>query len=213
MKIRSFLLSLLLNKRQRTVIWNAMEFSEHTYRRRKNIDGAVIVKTVLNETEKLFGVVKQNYTKNEVDEIMRRTGAEVAEEIAPKVEKLTQARYRQGFEDGQSAEQMKQSEREKKSKKRIFDEIMSIAKPIVTPLSVGTEIDLERCKKECDNHDECNLYILLAQHDKEEEKEMEETGEQAGKTEEKDDSDNNERQTMDESSEKEKEENGAGSGN
>lgn len=68
--MKKFLLKLLFNKRQREIIWQAMIFSEHTYRRRGNINNAAVVQTVINETESAFNVVKNTYTKEEVDFIV-----------------------------------------------------------------------------------------------------------------------------------------------
>lgn len=68
--MKKFLLKLLLNKKQREIIWQAMIFSEYTYRKRGNVDGAAVVQTVINETQSAFGVIKNTYSKEEVDYIV-----------------------------------------------------------------------------------------------------------------------------------------------
>lgn len=104
MNLKKRIFKMLFNKRQRAIIWQAILFSEHTYKRRGNVNAAASVQTVINETEKIFGFDKSNFTKEEVDEIVAgvinegkahiqdafRKGAEVAEE------KIKEA-YNDGF--------------------------------------------------------------------------------------------------------------------
>lgn len=46
-RLKRFILSLLLTKQERVMIWNALWFSNHTYRRRGNVDGAAAVQMVM----------------------------------------------------------------------------------------------------------------------------------------------------------------------
>lgn len=71
-RLKRFLISICLNKTQRRIIWQAIVFSEYTYRCRGNVDEATTVKTVMNDTEELFDVVKRTYTKEEVDMIVEK---------------------------------------------------------------------------------------------------------------------------------------------
>ncbi len=94
MNFKKRIFKTLFNKRQRAIIWQAILFSEHTYKRRGNVNAAASVQTVINETEKIFGFDKPHFTKEEVDEIVAgvlnegkahiqdafRKGTEVAEE-------------------------------------------------------------------------------------------------------------------------------------
>lgn len=94
MNFKKRIFKMLFNKRQRAIIWQAILFSEHTYKRRGNVNAAATVQTVINETEKIFGFDKPHFTKEEVDEIVAgvlnegkahiqdafRKGTEVAEE-------------------------------------------------------------------------------------------------------------------------------------
>lgn len=92
--MKKFLLKLLLNKKQREIIWQAMIFSEYTYRRRGNVDSAAVVQTVINETQSAFGVVKDTYSKEEVDYIV----AQVIEDTRVKSEKQIKDAFRSGVD-------------------------------------------------------------------------------------------------------------------
>ena len=93
--MKKFLLKLLLNKKQREIIWQAMIFSEYTYRRRGNVDGAAVVQTVINETQSAFDVVKSNYSKEEVDYIV----AQVIKDTKAESEKTIKDAYKKGVDD------------------------------------------------------------------------------------------------------------------
>lgn len=92
--MKKFLLKLLLNKKQREIIWQAMIFSEYTYRRRGNVDGAAVVQTVINETQSAFDVVKSNYSKEEVDYIV----AQVIKDTKAESEKTIKDAYKKGVD-------------------------------------------------------------------------------------------------------------------
>ena len=92
--MKKFLLKLLLNKKQREIIWQAMIFSEYTYRRRGNVDGAAVVQTVINETQSAFGVVKDTYSKEEVDYIV----AQVIKDTKAESEKTIKDAYKKGVD-------------------------------------------------------------------------------------------------------------------
>lgn len=92
--MKKFLLKLLLNKKQREIIWQAMIFSEYTYRRRGNVDGAAVVQTVINETQSAFGVVKNTYSKEEVDYIV----AQVIKDTRIESEKQIKDAFRSGVD-------------------------------------------------------------------------------------------------------------------
>lgn len=137
MNFKKRIFKTLFNKRQRAIIWQAILFSEHTYKRRGNVNAAASVQTVINETEKIFGFDKSHFTKEEVDEIVAgvlnegkahiqdafREGTEVAEE------KIKEA-YNAGF-------------------KRCIEEIEKRAEKSEENKSVKLhvcEIDLSDCK-------------------------------------------------------------------
>lgn len=83
-RFKKFILSMLLNKRERIIIWNALRFSNHTYRRRGNINGAVAVSQVMQRVEYILGVTSQRYTKEEVDKIVEQVIENIAKEVVTK---------------------------------------------------------------------------------------------------------------------------------
>lgn len=92
--MKKFLLKLLFNKKQRNIIWQAMIFSEYTYRIRSNVDAAAVVQTVINETQSTFGVVKNTYNKEEVDYIV----SQVIKDTKVESEKAIKDAYRKGVD-------------------------------------------------------------------------------------------------------------------
>lgn len=78
-RIKRFILSLLLTKQERVMIWNALWFSNHTYRRRGNVDGAAAVQMVMNRTEGLIVPKGRKYSEKELTEIVE----EIAEPLRP----------------------------------------------------------------------------------------------------------------------------------
>lgn len=108
--MKKFLLKLLFNKKQREIIWQALIFSEYTYRRRGNVDAAAVVQTVINETQSTLGVVKETYTKEELDyivaNVIKDTRAESEKRIkdafkfgADSCKKELETAYNKGMED------------------------------------------------------------------------------------------------------------------
>lgn len=92
--MKKFLLKMLFNKKQREIIWQAIIFSEYTYRRRGNVDAAAVVQTVINETQSAFGVVKNSYSKEEVDCIV----ANVIKDARAESEKQIKDAFRNGVD-------------------------------------------------------------------------------------------------------------------
>lgn len=86
--MKKLLMSLLFSRKQREVIWQALLFSEHTYRRRGDVDNAANVQMVINETQDKFGIIKKIYTLSEVNDIIARVIKQTKEEAE---EKLAQA--------------------------------------------------------------------------------------------------------------------------
>lgn len=67
--IKNLVLKAFLNKEQRAVIYQALLYSEHVYKRRGNVDKAVKVKSVVEQTRKLFGF-SNTFTEEEVTNIV-----------------------------------------------------------------------------------------------------------------------------------------------
>ncbi len=83
-RFKKFILSMLLNKRERIVIWNALWFSNHTYRRRGDINGAISVSQVMKDVEYILGVTSQRYTKEDVDKIVNKVIENISKELFAK---------------------------------------------------------------------------------------------------------------------------------
>lgn len=81
-KFKRFILKMLLSKQERIIIWNALWYSNHTYRRRGNINGAVAVSQVMNKVGYILGAVPQKYTKAEVDKIVDGVIDAIVKEVA-----------------------------------------------------------------------------------------------------------------------------------
>lgn len=95
-RLKRFILSLLLTKQERVMIWNALWFSNHTYRRRGNVDGAAAVQMVMNRTEGLLVPKGRKYSEKELVEIVEG----VINEAAKASEEVTRHVARQEFNKG-----------------------------------------------------------------------------------------------------------------
>lgn len=73
MKIRRFILNRILNARQREMIWAALLFSAHTYKRRGNMEGFAAVTRVLDETQPILGVKERTWTREEVEALIEES--------------------------------------------------------------------------------------------------------------------------------------------
>lgn len=138
--MKKLLLKLILNKRQKELIWDALLFSAHTYKRRGNVESQAQVQTVLNELEKTFGVVKQCYSKDDVTNLVNNS-TEALKAIEAKYKKEVEDAFAIGFEQGQRASVFIEGVKEIKSQ-------------------ITAESAVERCK-ECDELEGCTLGRLL----------------------------------------------------
>lgn len=101
--IKRVILSLLLSKNERVMIWNSLWFSNHTYRRRGNVDGAVAVQIVMNELENVLGVTKQKFTNEEVQKIVNDVIEEAVKKSGSIISKVAEEHFQKGIK---AAEQM-----------------------------------------------------------------------------------------------------------
>ena len=90
MGIKRFIYNRLFNKRQRFAIWQAVLFSEYTYRRRGNVDGAAYVRTVINEVAPIAATKQRLFTADEVDAIVKARVSEMVKAMDKEAQKLTQ---------------------------------------------------------------------------------------------------------------------------
>lgn len=91
---KRMLVRMLFNKRQRIVIWNALNYSNHRYIRRGNVNGAVMVKTVINEINPFMGVDTMTFTAKEVNGIVKSVSENVAKAVRKSEQKREEAKQR-----------------------------------------------------------------------------------------------------------------------
>lgn len=167
--MKKFLLKLLLNKKQREIIWQAMIFSEYTYRRRGNVDGAAVVQTVINETQSAFGVVKDTYSKEEVDYIV----AQVIKDTRAESEKTIKDAYKKGVDSCRQ-------ELETAYKKGVDDTMAKIAAVgiVVSKIKEGDSEQEEEQKQDSSEGGETEGQETTGEDSKESEQEGQTTEEQ-----------------------------------
>lgn len=98
MSIKKFIFNRIFNKRQRDIIWNAILFSQHTYRRRGQVDNAAVVQQVINEVGHLFKV-KRNYSQEEVDAMIQAVAKDF-QNYQTEAENKIKGAYQKGVSDG-----------------------------------------------------------------------------------------------------------------
>lgn len=98
MSIKKFIFNRIFNQRQRNVIWNAVLFSQHTYRRRGQVDNAAVVQQVINEVAYLFKV-KRNYSQEDVDAMIQAVTKDFQNYQTEAENKINKA-YQKGVSDG-----------------------------------------------------------------------------------------------------------------
>ena len=98
MSIKKFIFNRIFNQRQRDIIWNAIIFSQHTYRRRGQVDNAAVVQQVINEVAYLFKV-KRNYSQEDVDAMIQAVTKDFQNYQTEAENKINKA-YQKGVSDG-----------------------------------------------------------------------------------------------------------------
>lgn len=138
-RIKRVILSLLLSKNERVMLWNSLWFSNHTYRRRGNVDGAAAVQIVMNNLEHVLGVTKQKFTHEEVQKIVNDTIEEAVKKSGSIVSKVAEEHFQKGL---RAAEQM------------IADSAVDVE------FHQGMIIDREECES-CEEKRKCIVYKLV----------------------------------------------------
>ena len=118
MNIKRFIFNRIFNQRQRDIIWNAIVFSQHTYRRRGQIDNAAVVQQVLNEVKSIFFASK-SFTQDEVNAIIGKM-----ENSFKAYQKEAENKVRQAYEKGVL-------EGVKKAYSEIQEDIKKMSKPSI----------------------------------------------------------------------------------
>lgn len=89
--LKNICLRVALNREQRLVIWNALQYSDYKYRQNSNIDRAVVTSTVIAQTEKCFGVSGKKYTKEEVNAMLNEVACRIKEDRKVELDEAYQA--------------------------------------------------------------------------------------------------------------------------
>lgn len=107
-RIKRVILSLLLSKNERVMLWNSLWFSNYTYRRRGDVDGAAAVQIVMNNLKHILGVTKQKFAHEESGESKDTESSEKTEEQAPKTsDSVSEAERLRAEDDGVNYEKGK----------------------------------------------------------------------------------------------------------
>lgn len=188
--IKNLAFKAFLNKEQRTVIYQALIYSEHVYKRRGNVDKAVKVKSVIEQTRKLFGF-SNTFTEEEVTNIV--------ENVRKDNEKLLADAFNRGA-----------AVAEQKLREVFAAGFNSCLKKVREDSSKHLEllgtVNLNDCEK-CEHKDDCLVRkaILEIEAEEEEEKKNEEGSHQEDDSSKSKDNDE-EGSKKDESSDEEKKE-------
>lgn len=153
-KIKKILLSMILSKQERVIIWNTLWFSNYTYRRRGDVDGAAAVQIVMNSTEYVLGVNKKNFTKEEVDQIVKDVLEASNKATSDVIGNIVNREFKKGYKAG---------------KKAVGEEIEKYAEALVSSgesekidfnIVPGMKIDKEKCSS-CEYKKECAVYEMI----------------------------------------------------
>lgn len=152
MNIKRLIYNMLFNERQRKAIWQAVLFSEHTYKRRGNVDGAAHVRQVINEVAKIAATKQAVYLESQVAEIVKH---EVESAL-----KGSQAKIEAAYKEGKTAGAKKTLD----EVKQILDDAKKRTKPFT--------IDTAKCEK-CNEADNCFIYQAILEVEKDDKAEAE----------------------------------------
>lgn len=155
-KIKRFIFNCLFNKRQRNVIWQAVLYSEYTYKRRNNVDGVARVRQVINEVAPVAATKQRTYLESQVNEIVQ---AQVNAALKGADEKMAAA-YKEGKSAGVKAaiDEMKHYVKEELKKFGITPNDVDNEGEV--RFIKGMKIDREKCQK-CKHADECFVKAAI----------------------------------------------------
>lgn len=157
--IKNLAFKAFLNKEQRAVIYQALLYSEHVYKRRRNVNKAVKVKSVIEQTRKLFGF-PNTFTEEEV--------ANIVDNVRKDNEKLLADTFNRGA-----------AVAEQKLKEAFAAGFNSCLKRVredsAKHLELLGTVNLNDCEK-CEHKDDCLVRKAILEIESEEEKKNEEDG-------------------------------------
>lgn len=195
MKIKRIIVNLLFNKRQREVIWAALLFSAHTYRRRGNMNGFAVVTRVIEELRGCLGFEERTWTNEEVEELIDKS----SEAISKKIDHISKESYQQGVAHGRQEvlEHMIEGIRRDEEELEKYAEELRPFPGILVGVrrsSEGETFSKDKCES-CENKEDCDLYNAVLKEefeaDDREEANADKTAEQEEKPSETADSEDN----------------------
>lgn len=98
-KMERKLLKEIFNNNERNVIFNALCYSCHHYKKQGKIDEAVKVQSVINHVYDAFGIENTKYTKAEVDNIVDETLKTAGKYFTKKLDGAHKAGYEAALKD------------------------------------------------------------------------------------------------------------------
>lgn len=185
--IKNLAFKAFLNKEQRAVIYQALLYSEHVYKRRGNVDKAVKVKSVVEQTRKLFGF-SNTFTEEEVTNIVdnvRKDNEKLLADTFKKGAAVAEEKLKEAFAAG-------------------FNSCLKkVREDSAKHLELLGTVNLNDCEK-CEHKDDCLVRKAILEIEAEEEK-NEESEHQEGDSSKSEDN-NEEGSEKDESLDEEKKE-------
>ena len=167
MKIRRFILNRILNARQREIIWAALLFSAHTYKRRGNMEGFAAVTRVLDETYPIIGVEERTWTREEVEALIEKS----SEHISQKINEIAQDAFKKGVHAGRSEAVRERIIKEDAQHVHHIEEFADELRPFGIVIGLrrdedseglqpGHEFSKEKCEG-CEHKEDCELYNVV----------------------------------------------------
>jgi len=155
-KIKRFIFNRLFNKRQRNVIWQAVLYSEYTYKRKNNADGVARVRQVINEVAQIAATKQRTYLESQVNEIVHN---QVNAALKGAEERMAAA-YKEGKAAGVKAtiDEMKHYVNVELKKLGITQ--IDVNDEGEVHFIKGMKIDRDKCKK-CKHADECFVKAAI----------------------------------------------------
>ena len=155
--IKNLAFKVFLNKEQRAVIYQALIYSEHVYKRRGNVDKAVKVKSVIEQTRKLFGF-SNTFTEEEVTNIVenvRKDNEKLLADTFNRGAAVAEQKLREAFAEG-------------------FNSCLKkVREDSAKHLELLGTVNLNDCEK-CGHKDDCLVRKAILEIEAEEEKKNEE---------------------------------------
>ena len=161
--IKNLAFKAFLNKEQRAVIYQALIYSEHVYKRRGNVNKAVKVKSVIEQTRKLFGF-SNTFTEEEVTNIVenvRKDNEKLLADTFNRGAAVAEQKLREAFAAG-------------------FNSCLKkVREDSAKHLELLGTVNLNDCEK-CEHKDDCLVRKAILEIEAEEEKKNEEKKNEEG---------------------------------